>query len=342
MEGLGQVSATLSLPATFLAASPPWQDPELFFSQVMAGLATGSIYGLVALGIVLIYRSTDVLNFAQGEMALLVTFVGWSLVLALGAGGADYWLIFFILLALAGAMGAFVERTLIRPVEGAPVLNAVIVTLGLFVIFRGLIAFIWAQGELPKGFPTTPLGSQLKPVSSWFNHDLWGFAKITQHQFVVIIITAAVMVALYLLFNHTKLGLAMRATAHNRLASRLMGINVGRMLMLGWGLSAAVGALAGMLIAPITFLYPGFMFGVLIFAFAAAVLGGLNSPLGAIVGGFIIGVGENLLGTYTPEEWLGPEMKLPLILLILVLILLGALIVFTEGSAVAPFVYALF
>jgi len=323
MEGLGQVSATLSLPATFLAAAPPWQDPELFFSLLMAGLATGSIYGLVALGIVLIYRSTDVLNFAQGEMALFVTFVGWSLVLALGAGGANYWLIFFILLVLAGAMGAFVERTVIRPVEKAPVLNAVIVTLGLFVIFRGLTAFIWAQGELPKGFPATPLGSHLEPVSAWFNHDLWGFARITQHQFVVIVITAAVMVALYLLFSHTKLGLAMRATAQNPLASRLMGINVGRMLMLGWALATMVGAVGGILVAPILSLDLVTMLRVILFAFAAAVLGGLDSPPGAIVGGVIIGVVQNLASTYSfGPVFFGPELSLPFALLVLGLMLL--------------------
>lgn len=319
MEGLGQVSATLSLPATFLAASPPWQDPELFFSLLMAGLATGSIYGLVALGIVLIYRSTDVLNFAQGEMALLVTFVGWSLFVA----DIPYWLVFFILLALAGAMGAFVERTVIRPVEGAPVLNAVIVTLGLFVIFRGIVAFIWAQGELPKGFPATPLGSHLKPVSAWINHDLWGFARITQHQFVVIVITAAVMVALYLLFNYTKLGLAMRATAQNPLASRLMGINVGRMLMLGWALAAMVGAVGGILVAPMLSLDLVMMLRVILFAFAAAVLGGLDSPPGAIVGGVIIGVVQNLASTYSfGPVFFGPELSLPIALLVLVVILL--------------------
>jgi branched-chain amino acid transport system permease protein len=319
MEGLSQVSATLSLPATFLAASPPWRDPELFVSQVMAGIATGSIYGLVALGIVLIYRSTDVLNFAQGEMALFVTFVGWSLVQA----DINYWLMFFLVIALAGAMGAFVERTVIRPVEGAPVLNAVIVTLGLFVIFRGLTAFIWAQGELPKGFPATPLGSHLKPVSSWFHHDLWGFARITQHQFWVIVITAAVMVALYLLFNRTKLGLAMRATAQNPLASRLMGINVGRMLMLGWALAGMVGAVGGILVAPILSLDLVTMLRVILFAFAAAVLGGLDSPLGAIVGGVIIGVVQNVASTYSfGPVFFGPELSLPIALLVLVVILL--------------------
>lgn len=322
MEGLGQVSAALSLPTSLLATAPPWQDPELFFSQVMAGLATGSIYGLVALGLVLIYRSTDVLNFAQGEMALFVTFVGWSLFLSFLAD-INYFLVFFIVVALAGALGAFIERIVIRPVEGAPVLNAVIVTLGLFVIFRGLTAFIWAQGELPKGFPTTPLGSQLDTVEDWTNHDLWGFARITQHQFWVIVIAAAVMVALYLLFNHTKVGLAMRATAQNPLASRLMGINVGRMLMLGWALAAMVGAVGGMLVAPILSLDLVTMLRVILFAFAAAVLGGLDSPPGAMVGGVIIGVVQNVASTYSfGPVFFGPELSLPIALLVLVLILL--------------------
>ncbi len=319
MEGLSHISSALSLPATFLAAAPPWKDPELFFSLIMAGLATGSIYGLVALGIVLIYRSTDVLNFAQGEMALLVTFVGWSLIVA----DIPYWVMFFAVVALAGAMGAFIERTVIRPVEGGPILNPVIVTLGLFVMLRGVTAFIWAQGELPKGFPTTPLGSQLESVADWTNHDLWGFARITQHQFIVIIMTAAVMVALYLLFSHTKLGLAMRATAHNPLASRLMGINVGRMLMLGWALAAMVGAVGGLLVAPILALDLVTMLRVLLFAFAAAILGGLDSPPGAMLGGVIIGVVQNLASTYSlGPVFFGPELSLPIALLVMVLILL--------------------
>jgi branched-chain amino acid transport system permease protein len=225
--------------------------------------------------------------------------------------------------ALAGALGAFIERTVIRPVEGAPVLNAVIVTLGLFVIFRGLTAFIWAQGELPKGFPTTPLGSQLETVEDWINHDLWGFARITQHQFWVIVIAAAVMVALHLLFNRTKVGLAMRATAQNPLASRLMGINVGRMLMLGWALAAMVGAVGGMLVAPILSLDLVTMLRVILFAFAAAVLGGLDSPPGAMVGGAIIGVVQNMASTYSfGPVFFGPELSLPIALLVLVLILL--------------------
>jgi branched-chain amino acid transport system permease protein len=313
MDALAHLTNALGGPAaTFLAADPPWQNPDLFFSQVVAGMATGSIYGLIALGIVLVYRSTDVINFAQGEMALFVTFVGWSMIQA----DVNYWVVFFLVLALAGAIGALVERTVIRPVEGGPVLNPVIVTLGLFVIFNSLTAFIWAQGQLPKGFPSTPLGSHLKPV------DL-GFARVTEHQLVVLLIAVVVMLVLYLLFNHTKLGLAMRATAQNPLAARLMGINVGNMLMLGWALSAMVGAVGGILVAPILFLDLVTMLRVILFAFAAAVLGGLDSPPGAMVGGLTIGIVQNLASTYSfGPVFFGPELSLPVALLVLVAILL--------------------
>jgi branched-chain amino acid transport system permease protein len=291
----------------FLAPAP-WDAPELFGEQVISGLATGSIYALVALAIVLIYRSTDVVNFAQGEMAMFVTFPMWSLTLA----GFPAWTVIFIGIALGFSFGAFIERTVIRPVEDKPELSVVVVTLGLFVFLNSIATWIWAQGELPKVFQT-PFGFE--------SVDL-GVARVTMHSIGILVVGLAIMALLYLLFNHTKLGLAMRATAHNPGASRLMGVNVGRMLTLGWALSAAVGGLAGMLVAPITYLFPGFMLAVLLYAFAAAVFGGLNSPPGAIVGGFFVGVVENLFGTYTPDDILGPEMKLPLTLLLLVIVLL--------------------
>ncbi len=295
-----------------ILASQIWEKPDLFVDQVVAGLATGAIYGLVALGIVLIYRSTDVINFAQGEMALFVTFSGWSMIEA----GYPYWAMFVLVLLMAGALGAFIERTVIRPVEQAPVLNVVIVTLGLFVIFNSLTAFIWAQGELPKSFPATPIGSELQTF------DL-GFATLARHRVAVLIISVGVMSALYLLFNRTKLGLAMRATAQNPTASRLMGINVGNMLMLGWVLSATVGAVGGILVAPILLLQPSTMAAVILYAFAAAVLGGLDSPPGAMVGGIIIGVTENLVGSFAfGPVFFGPGLTLPVALLVLMAILL--------------------
>lgn len=307
MEGIVQgITSTLAA-GPFLAA-PPWENPRLFGEQIVAGLATGGVYALLALAIVLIYRSTDVLNFAQGEMAMFATFAVWSLWLA----GFEAWQVIVLGVLLGGAMAGVIERVVIRPVENAPALSVVVVTLGLFVLLNSVATWVWAQGELPKVFPT-PFSME--------SVDL-GFARVSQHHLGILVTGLIIMVALFLLFNYTKLGLAMRATAQNPLASRLMGINVGRMLTLGWALSGAVGALAGLLIAPITFLHPGFMLGVLLFAFSAAVLGGLNSPPGAIVGGFAIGVVENLFGTYTPAEWLGPEMKLPLTLLLLVIILL--------------------
>jgi branched-chain amino acid transport system permease protein len=296
----------------FLAA-PPWENPSLFGEQVVAGLATGSIYALMALAIVMIFRSTDVLNFSQGEMAMFVTFVAWSLLGGEGGGGLAYWQAIPLALLLAAAMGAFIERTIIRPTQGAPVLNVVVITLGLFILLNSVATWIWTKGEAIKPFSS--------PVSTISSVDI-GFTNVTEHRILIIGVGLGVMIALYGLFQYTKLGLAMRATSQNRLASQLMGINVGRMLMLGWAIAAALGGLAGLLIAPVTSLSPFFMFSVLIFAFSAAVLGGLNSPPGAVVGGFIIGVGENLLGTYTPQDVLGTEMKLPLILLLLIIVLL--------------------
>ena len=311
METLGSaLIAGLSSPV--ILAAPPWENPNLFGEQVVLGLATGSIYALVALAIVLIYRSTEVINFAQGEMAMFGTFIAWSIAGPTAFDRMPIWLLLILGVLLAGVMGAGIERVVVRPVENAPVLSVVVVTLGLFVLLNSLATSVWGGGQ-PQPFPT--------PFSITEGLNL-GFARLSWHRVGLLTMAVGVMVLLFLLFNYTKVGLAMRATAQNPLASRLMGINVGRMLTLGWGLSAAVGGLAGLLIAPITTLHPGFMLGVLLFAFSAAVLGGLNSPPGAIVGGFIIGVAENLLGTYTPEQWLGPDMKLPLTLLLLVLVLL--------------------
>jgi branched-chain amino acid transport system permease protein len=290
----------------------PWEDPELFGEQIVSGLATGGIYALLALALVLIYRSTDVVNFAQGEMAMFSTFILWSIAGPEAFERMPTWMLFLIAVPLGMVMGAAIERIVIRPVENASVLSIIVVTLGLFILLNAFATGVYAQGNVTKIFPT-PFGFEAVDL---------GFASISRHNLGTLGVGLVVMVALYALFNFTNFGLAMRATALNPLASRLMGINVGRMLTLGWALSAGVGALAGMLIAPITLLHPGFMQVVLLYAFAAAVLGGLNSPVGAVVGGFLIGIMENLFGTYTPEEWLGAEMKLPLTLLILILVLL--------------------
>ena len=286
-----------------------------FWQQVVTGLATGSVYGLLALAIVLIYRSTTVLNFAQGEMAMFTTFAAWSIL-----QWGEYWVMFPLVLFMAAGLGAFIERVIIRPVEGAPVLNIIIVTLGLFAIFNNIATWRW--GGIPKGFPTPP-EIHVTGIKFFGEGALdIGPTVVSYHDLTIMVFAVGIMLALYLFFQYTPLGLAMRATAQNPIASRLMGIRVGRMLTVGWALSATVGAVAGLLIAPLILLQPPMMMGVLLYAFAAAVLGGLDSPVGAVVGGLIIGIAENLVGTYTPKEWLGPDMKLTVTLLIIVLVLL--------------------
>lgn len=254
-------------------------DGELYIQQVAAGMATGSLYAIIALAIVLIYRSTDVVNFAQGEMAMITTFFAWSLLNRMD-------MIFAIPLTLfiAFAVGGIIERVVIRPVENKPILNAVIVTLGLFLIFNGVAR--WIYGPIPRPFPS-PFGDE--------NVDV-GSISLAWHSVGVFATALCVTLFLFLFFQRTKLGLAVRATAQNPIAARLVGVKVNRMLTLGWAMSSMVGALAGMLVAHILQLDFNFMLTVLILAFAAAVLGGLDSPLGAVIGGLVIGIVENLAG----------------------------------------------
>lgn len=256
---------------------------DQFLQQVVSGIASGSLFAIVALAIVMIYRSTDVLNFAQGEMALFSTFIAWTFMTSM-----NFWPAFFLALVVAAAMGIALERLVLRHVEEAPVLNAVIVTLGLFTVFNGLSLAVW--GSLPKGFG--PFSVFKGPAI-----DI-GPASIGRVNVGILVVAVIIMVLLYLLFQRTRLGLAMRAVAQNRVASRLVGIRVGQILSFGWGLSAAVGAVAGVLVAQTSGLTLDLMFRVLLFAFAAAVLGGLDSPGGAILGGLAIGVMKNLAATY--------------------------------------------
>lgn len=302
---------------------------ELFLQQVMTGLATGSVYGLVALAIVLIYRSTDVINFAQGEMAMFTTFFAWMLIdgsfLGFHIHPLHFWIAFALTLVFAATMGALLERIVIRPVEGRPILTIVIVTLGLFSIFNNLAT--WSWGGIPKAFPAPP---EIHVTGITFFGDGAldiGPTVISYHDLTIMVVAVGIMLALYVFFQYTPIGLAMRGTAQNPVAARLMGIHVGNILTLGWALSALVGAVGGMMIAPLVLLQPPMMMGVLLYAFAAAVLGGMDSPPGAVVGGLTLGIVENLVGTYTTEEylhvdWFGPEMKLTAALVVIVLVLL--------------------
>jgi branched-chain amino acid transport system permease protein len=272
--------------------------------QVVAGLASGGIYASLALALVLIYRTTRVVNFAQGEMAMFTTFVAWTLM----DRGLSFWPAFALTLALAFVGGVAIERIVIRPVEGAPVLTVVIVTIGLALLLNGLASALW--------------GSEVKSFESAFSTraiDVGGVAVSVQ-DVGVIVVSIAIVLVLWLFFQFTKLGLALRAAAVNPDESRLVGIRVGWMLALGWGLAAVLGAVAGMLVAPTVFLEPNMMRAILLYAFAAAVLGGMDSPVGAVVGGLAFGVIQNLVETYI--DWIGATLRLPVALALLLVVLL--------------------
>ena len=238
---------------------------------------------MLALAIVLVYQSTGVVNFAQGELAMFSTFIAWTLLEHM-----DYWPAFALAVVISAMAGAAIERVILRPVENAPVLNSVIVTLGLFTILNSLA--LWRWGGVPKPFPTPAIFSGA-PLSI-------GEVTISRLNIGIFSMSLLIMALLFGLLNFTRLGLAMRVSARHPLPARMVGIRVGRMLTFGWALSAAVGAVAGMLLAPILALQPSMMFGVIIFALAAAVLGGLNSLPGAVVGGLVLGVAQNMAGTY--------------------------------------------
>ncbi|CAN7772187.1 branched-chain amino acid ABC transporter permease [Variovorax sp. LjRoot84] len=279
---------------------------DAFLHQMLAGLATGGIYASVALALVMIYQATHHINFAQGEMAMFSTFIAWSLMQA----GLSYWVAFASTVVLSFVLAAVVEFTVIRPMHDKPALSVVVVFIGLLVIFHSLAG--WLFGYTIKQFPS-PF-----PSDAWF-----GSAMMSAHEMGAIGITLLVVLLLFGFFRFTPLGLAMRAAAQNAASSRLVGINVGRMLMLGWGLAGAIGAVAGMMVAPVVFLDPHMMTGVLLYAFAGALIGGIDSPVGAVLGGFIVGVLENLIGTYV----VGTELKLSVALVLIV----GVLIVKPSG-----------
>jgi len=279
---------------------------ELFWQQVLSGLATGSIYASLALALVMIYQATHLVNFAQGEMAMFSTYIAWALIQA----GLPYWAAFVLTVGIAFLGGVAIERIVIRPLESANVLSLVIVFIGLLVIFNSVAGWIFTYTI--KTFPS-PF-----PAEAPFTHGY-----ISAHEIGMIAVVLVVLALLFGFFRFTSLGLAMRAAAQNPVSSRLVGIRVGWMLALGWGLAAAVGAVAGMMVAPIVFLDPNMMSGVLLYGFAAALLGGIDNPVGAVVGGFIVGVLENLVGAFV----IGPDLKLTVALVLIV----GVLVIRPAG-----------
>jgi branched-chain amino acid transport system permease protein len=271
--------------------------------QIVSGLAQGAIFASLALALVLIYRATDVLNFAQGEMATFTTYIAWSLM-----NHMSYWPAFALTLAIAFLGGAAVERTIIRPVEHRPEIVIVIVTIGLLIALNGLTGWIW-DPEV-KAFDS-PFPNSTSDI---------GGVVISHQDLGVLGVCLATVLILWAFFRFTALGLVMRAVANSQDASRLLGVRVGWMLALGWGLAAVLGAIAGMMAAPTLFLDPNMMLIVLIYSFAAAVLGGIDSPVGAVAGGLILGVLINILGTYV--DFIGGELRLPAAMVVLLIVLL--------------------
>jgi branched-chain amino acid transport system permease protein len=276
---------------------------QLLLQQVMAGLANGAIYACVALSVVMIFLAIDHLNFAQGEMATFSTYLAWQLI----HWGLSYWLVFAVVVGVSFVGGIAIERVLFKPLHHAPILASLVGFIALFSILNSADGYIWDYTI--KTFPT-PFG----------NKPLFGSVLIDTHEAGMIGVTVVMLGLLYLFFRGTRLGLAMRAAAANPESARLVGIRVGWMTALGWGLAAAIGAVAGMLIAPVVFLDPNMMFGVLLYGFAGAVLGGLTSPAGAVLGGFAVGVIENLAGTFIP--YVGRDLKLTIALLVIVAVLM--------------------
>jgi branched-chain amino acid transport system permease protein len=275
---------------------------ELFTNQVLAGIATGAIYACMALAIVMIYQAIDHLNFAQGEMAMFSTFIAWQLM----QWGLGFWPTFLLTLVISFAGGIVIERALFKPLTNAPILAQVAGFIALFAILNSVAGLTW--DFTIKQFPS-PFGSS----------GFLGSQLISTHQAGMIGVTLVLLVLLYVFFRYTRIGLAMRAAASLPESARLVGINTSWMIALGWGMASAIGAIGGMLIAPVVFLEPNMMGGILLYGFAAAVLGGLTSPLGAVIGGFLVGIFENLVGTYIPG--VGNELKLPIALALIIIVL---------------------
>lgn len=285
---------------------------EQLLQQVAAGLANGAIYALVALALVMIYSATDHLNFAQGEMAMFSTYLTW----AFYQTGIGYWPALGLAMLVSFIGGLIIERVILRPLHKAPVLSIVVVFIGLLAIFHSMAGAIWTH--------------TIKPFPSPFpNIAFVGSGYIGPHQVGMIIVSLVLFALLFVFFRFTSLGLAMRAAAQNPVSARLAGVPVDWMLALGWGMAAAIGTVAGAMVAPVVYLEPNMMAGVLLYGFAGALVGGIGSPGGAVLGGFIVGVLENLIAYFgnlldkaTGIYLVGNGEKLPIALLMLITVLI--------------------
>lgn len=269
---------------------------------IVGGMIMGCIYALTALGLVLIYRTTEVVNFAHGEMAMITAFISY---IFLTRYDLPYYVAFFIALGFAAVLSYTLYHFIMKRVQEAPHLNQIVVTLGLFLLLNGIASLVW--GYQPAAFPEALPSAEL---IHFFN------MYVTQNEIFIIGITIFLMGLFFWLFRRTKIGLATRATAQDATISELMGIDVTNIFVLVWIVSAVLGGVAGMLTAPMTFLSPNMMFDILILSFAAAVLGGFISLIGAVMGGLMIGILENLVSYF-----ISPDMKIVFVFLFIVILL---------------------
>ena len=275
-----------------------------FWNFLLIGVSNGLVYALVALGIVLIYRSTRVINFALAAMAMFSTYIAVSLI----DRNVPYFVAFAAAMLFGFALGAVTERFIMRPVESKSPLNAVIVAIGMLIFLEAMAGVIW--GAKLRNFPShfSLIGLKIGGTR----------LAISDFDLFIVSVVIVLMLALVVLFRYTKLGLMMRASAFAPEVARLLGVRVGRMLTLGWGLACAAGAVAGLLAAPKVFLFPNNMDAVLIFGFTAAIIGGLDSPVGALVGGLITGLALSFIGGY-----LGSDLETVGAFVILVVVLMA-------------------
>jgi branched-chain amino acid transport system permease protein len=274
-----------------------------FLEFTLGGLAFGMIYAAIALSLVLIWRGTRILNYSQGGMAMFTTFVAYSVIQHTG----NYWLGFAVALASGLVLGAVLERTVIRPVENKPPMNAVIVTIGLLVLLEGVAGMIY--GGQFKSFPPA-----FSVTGLTIGHTALGISANDLFTAGAVLVAALLLAAL---FQFTSVGLRLRASAFSASVAQLLGVRVGRMLTLGWALAGLIGALAGVLVTPQTFLYPNSMDAIFVLGFTAAVIGGLESPVGSVVGGLLLGLVTSYVGGY-----LGSSVVDLFGLLVLILVLM--------------------
>jgi len=278
-------------------------ESSIFAQQTVAGLAQGAIFGSLALALVLIYRATEVINFAQGEMAMATTYIAYQLNL----WGLSYWVAFFLTLGVAFVLGVVIQLVFVRPVQHKSVIAVVIVTIGLFILIDGLVVWKW--------------GADLKFMPAPFGNKVYhlGSVALSRQDIGTLLVSIASVFGLWAFFRYTKIGLGMRAGALRPAAARLVGVRTDALLAVGWGLAAVLGAVAGLMTEPTQFLQPTMMQSILLYAFAAAVLGGLESPGGAVVGGLALGVFLNLVGRYV--GFVTSELRLPVAFAVLLVVL---------------------